>query len=916
MIFKKLELKNFKSHVDTTLKFNEGISLIVGENGAGKSSIFEAITFALFKDSQVNNIDLVRTNKGINEKIKMEVKLTFNANGTDYRVERTITKKNENQKPTAKLIRIKDDIEETLVSGVRGVDHEIEQILTMNSKTFLNAIHIRQGEISSLIDEKPAERKKLIGQLLRIDDLEKAYNEMPAITKDFELLKERLDFKIESEDELNSKLEILNEQHQKTANNIKLYNEQLERLKKKNETKTEEKEKQDQQKEKLESFKVKLNSEEKHFEILSKSKEDLTAKYDEILNNEKEMVTLKPFCNEFKELLLKFNDLKKDETLKNEKIEEIETYKTILLDEKENHDRYVELENEIKELNLKKAELNSEIKLIEKLEANKEKTEVNLKKYSKLLDILYLKCRELLSEFDVEEIDYETVSLDELDQIVESKRTSIKDEISEIDEKITDYSNTISSLQQEIKSTKKPLVEIKKVDNKCPTCQSDISEDKKDQLINTYEVTISDNTKKINETNELIKDIKKTKLLKNDQLNKLESIKNNINKNKHVPEHITKFTKEVEDINENLDELNIKKEKINEFSESIEQKNTEFKNLETSYKNYEDADTLLKNQDDEEEIKNQLNAISDNKKEIEKQLNDLLGKDHTLSFDISNEELNNQINDLKDKDKKYNILKGSVKYKEEYEKKINENEQEIKSKENIIDLIKNTIESCPYDEESHKNSIASLEETTNKINNLTREIAVHQNELKNFEKDIDEINKKVEENKKYIGKLNTTKEYLDLLYDFRQHYSKNGIQKDLRSQSKPLIQKYTHKFFDKFNFNYSGLILSDEYDISIYGPDGKVKLDMVSGGEKIAIALSLRLAITQVMSKGNIETILLDEPTIHLDSFRRQELINVLRSMSVIPQMIIVTHDTELETAADTLIKIKKEDGISKVSDD
>ena len=316
MIFKKLELKNFKSHVDTTLKFNEGISLIVGENGAGKSSIFEAITFALFKDSQVNNIDLVRTNKGINEKIKMEVKLTFNANGTDYRVERTITKKNENQKPTAKLIRIKDDIEETLVSGVRGVDHEIEQILTMNSKTFLNAIHIRQGEISSLIDEKPAERKKLIGQLLRIDDLEKAYNEMPAITKDFELLKERLDFKIESEDELNSKLEILNEQHQKTANNIKLYNEQLERLKKKNETKTEEKEKQDQQKEKLESFKVKLNSEEKHFEILSKSKEDLTAKYDEILNNEKEMVTLKPFCdklkifNEFKELLLKFNDLK------------------------------------------------------------------------------------------------------------------------------------------------------------------------------------------------------------------------------------------------------------------------------------------------------------------------------------------------------------------------------------------------------------------------------------------------------------------------------------------------------------------------------------------------------------------------------------------------------------------------------
>ena len=84
-------------------------------------------------------------------------------------------------------------------------------------------------------------------------------------------------------------------------------------------------------------------------------------------------------------------------------------------------------------------------------------------------------------------------------------------------------------------------------------------------------------------------------------------------------------------------------------------------------------------------------------------------------------------------------------------------------------------------------------------------------------------------------------------------------------------------------------------------------------GEKIAVALALRLGITQAMSKGSIETILLDEPTIHLDSQRRQELIGLLRGMSVLPQMIIVTHDSELENAADSIIKVKKENGISKV---
>lgn len=135
----------------------------------------------------------------------------------------------------------------------------------------------------------------------------------------------------------------------------------------------------------------------------------------------------------------------------------------------------------------------------------------------------------------------------------------------------------------------------------------------------------------------------------------------------------------------------------------------------------------------------------------------------------------------------------------------------------------------------------------------------------------------------------------------------------MRLQSRPLIQKYAREFFEKFNFNYSGLKITDDYDISVFGQKGEVNLKMVSGGEKIAIALSLRLAITSVMSEGNIETILLDEPTIHLDDERRNNLIDVLESMSVIPQIIIVTHDKKLESASEELLKIEKTDGISKV---
>ena len=36
MIFKQLKLRNFKSHINSTIDFDEGISLIVGLNGSGK----------------------------------------------------------------------------------------------------------------------------------------------------------------------------------------------------------------------------------------------------------------------------------------------------------------------------------------------------------------------------------------------------------------------------------------------------------------------------------------------------------------------------------------------------------------------------------------------------------------------------------------------------------------------------------------------------------------------------------------------------------------------------------------------------------------------------------------------------------------------------------------------------------------
>ena len=921
MIFNRLELKNFKSHANTTLDFNPGISLIVGENGAGKSTIFEAITFALFKVYSTKTItDLVRSNKNINEKMETMVKLTFYSNGNEYRVERAVSQTKSSSKSTSELYQITTDRDVMLASGNKQVDQEIENILSMDSSTFLNAIHIRQGEIADLIDKTPATRKKLIGKLLKLEELEKAYENIPKISEEYKTRKAVLKDRIQSESELNFELKKAKEDHftlNEKNNTLKV---EFESLKKEIEEKNKEKEELEKQKSQYDALQLKLVHEKESLDGLKKSKDDLSKNYDEILRNEKEMNLLKPFSEklpiykEFKEYLLKLNKFKEDEKNNKNIINQIDGFKAIIESEKENHEKFTHLDGEIKVLNNKKVELAAELKRINELEGEKNNLIKDIYKYNIDLESFYNDVKAVLSQFNQEIEPLKTSDdLNNLESLVENLRTDLKNEIEKVSAELEQLNKESIVLKQEMKSLEEPLEEIKKVENKCPICQSDISEDKKNELVDMYEETISNNTKQINANNEIIAKLNKDKTLKDANLLKLDSIKTNIYQNKYIVGDLDKFTKSLETLNSKINDLQGKKEELQELDKIIESKNNEFKELESHNNKYLEANTLLKSSPDESKIKDELYGISGNINSIDEKLKEIIATDSKLSLDMGEETLDELINQLTEKDSKYHVLLGSIKGKEEYEEKIKSNREEIESKESELKKISEAIETSSYNEENYRNMIFLIDRMNNKFNQFSQEIAVNENNLKLYETTLKDIEERMELNRKNKEEYIAVKEYYALLEDLRSFYSKDGIQGALRSQSRPLIQKYTREFFEKFNFNYSDLILDNEYNISIYGPEGEANIDMVSGGEKIAVALALRLGITQAMSKGNIETILLDEPTIHLDSYRRQELISVLRSMSVIPQMLIVTHDSELENAADTLIRVTKEEGISNV---
>jgi exonuclease SbcC len=118
--------------------------------------------------------------------------------------------------------------------------------------------------------------------------------------------------------------------------------------------------------------------------------------------------------------------------------------------------------------------------------------------------------------------------------------------------------------------------------------------------------------------------------------------------------------------------------------------------------------------------------------------------------------------------------------------------------------------------------------------------------------------------KKKQKKKKSLDNFINLLNSVRKAYGKDGIQKMIRARAGPLLERATRDFFERFNLAYSDIKLDDDYNISVIGPAGEQDIDQISGGERVSLAIALRLAIAQVLS-GRVETIIMDEPTTHLD---------------------------------------------------
>jgi DNA repair protein SbcC/Rad50 len=164
-----LALENWKSHSSSHFSFRRGTNILLGRMGSGKSSVLDALCFALYgtfpkmsrRDQAVENIASIGSGAQ-----HATVRLGFEKGGKKYEVERRIGRKisEAEVRLDGKLVQKGPKPVTDYVTTVLGVDYEL----------FTRAIYSEQNRIDYLLSLNPKSRKQEIDWLLGLGEFDTA----------------------------------------------------------------------------------------------------------------------------------------------------------------------------------------------------------------------------------------------------------------------------------------------------------------------------------------------------------------------------------------------------------------------------------------------------------------------------------------------------------------------------------------------------------------------------------------------------------------------------------------------------------------------------------------------------------------------------------------------------------------------
>ena len=436
-------------------------------------------------------------------------------------------------------------------------------------------------------------------------------------------------------------------------------------------------------------------------------------------------------------------------------------------------------------------------------------------------------------------------------------------------------------------------------------------------------------TKKIEDKIKFQQEIEKTKIMIS---NKKESIAIN---NKTI-ERLEIQIKELQDLS--FDELeiqrleteinskNLEKEELNEVNlrlttdiSSLNLKNQENEAVKEKIKHIELCPTCLQDVDPTHKS-NVVLKLDSNTSENVKKIESLTIEKRNIQERLN--KIKEEISSNQNKIQELNILKIKLQEINEKQKRleeINQSNELIQRDLGILDQQIDLLNRSIFDLKKFDNI---FEEKRKELEESLKQERMAEIKVAELRKEIEVFSKQIQELRERISKTEQIKEKLNYISKLENWLSKNftpllsSIERNVMIKLKTEFSELFAEWFSMLVSDIFEVRLDDDFTPIIEHQDYEIDYSYLSGGERTAIALAYRLSLNQVVNSllSKIKTrdvVILDEPT---DGFSEQQLDkmrDVLEQLNV-KQLIIVSHEQKIEGFVENVIRLKKEQGVSK----
>ena len=936
MKINKVELKNYRIHKDYSQTFDKGINLLLGNNGSGKTSVLEAIGFALFRADPRGNIEDI-ISKG--QKTGY-VKLNFTGNDEkEYEIERKF-----GGSPSIKLTSL--DSCQTW-TGSDQAYNQISKIFEIDINPgifFESVICAKQNQFIDIFLQRQSEREKLFNLLFETDiyktleqkileQNEKKYkadknnkeiekNTLKAEQKDIIVLKEVLEKLEES-----LKKEKTNQEN--TENDLSAQNSKLKECL--------------NLKEQIEKKETEINYSNNSIKTLEENK--IIANKDFIASEES-----KTFLEKNKDVYEKYTDAKTKSNLLEKEFQQysnaIKAYEKLTVEKQKIKEQVLKSSNEkdIKENDLKTI-AEKIIKAEEDLTREKEKSDAiisektikenEIHNFKEQLDILLpvkAKLEELAKNKSLNDIEEKRILKEQetLKNNIIPVETIIKEE-----EQLKKDKESTESLKKDLASVNTGIAEMKRAEKElssgnCPILNCPcMNMSENSEYFNKRLNTLLEQEKKTRELLNNYSDLDKREMNFNEKRIARENNCNNFNNNIKLLENC-KIKKNQFEAEENIQ---ITKSGLSSFEELLNSiENIKSSAIKTGRDIENLASKITESKKQTENINKELTRLIKSKEgclieineinkaiiEYKNKLLELEPKITAAKTDTEKaEKLQTEINTIKtnilnplqgDYDKCLENTKPASEYEERknrlaaFIKNIQDENEKVKTfQEELQQLRTNfSLEQLEFHEKNVKELTAKKDELLVKITGINKDIVQANKEIENYkkkEKDILQLNSAIDTLQQ---KINLTEIFRDNLKDLGRIVAEKRAQR---------IAFIAGDYFNRITNRGESVIWNcsekEKYCLYLKNNDYLCNFENLSGGEQICLAIAVRLALSEEF--GNTGFIILDEPTNNMDQSKRQLLSENLPKMAqYLKQAFVVTHDDTFRNSAAKVIEFNE----------